>query len=282
MLAVIGEAPGGSGMRMSGWGLLACMAWLSCSPAAIAAAASSVPATPTQIRVVAPDDYPPFLSLDADGKPQGYEVDRWKLFQAHSGIRVELATMDWRAATQALLSGQADVIDMIYHTSARDAQYDFSLPYATLPTGVYVDRSVEGVHDLPSLQGLQVGVDRGDACGPKLQSLGFTALREFGDARQVVRAATRGSSAWTRTGRIAICPNLPHWAVSSGRSCSTPASSIGPCARATRRCCRRWSAAWRASRRPSWRRSTNVGWSIRSSRHPTGASPASRWRRCWR
>jgi len=193
MLAVIGEAPGGSGMRMSGWGLLACMAWLSCSPAAIAAAASSVPATPTQIRVVAPDDYPPFLSLDADGKPQGYEVDRWKLFQAHSGIRVELATMDWRAATQALLSGQADVIDMIYHTSARDAQYDFSLPYATLPTGVYVDRSVEGVHDLPSLQGLQVGVDRGDACGPKLQSLGFTALREFGDARQVVRAAIRGN-----------------------------------------------------------------------------------------
>src|SRR6185437_10353741 len=95
--------------------------------------------------------------------------------------------------TQALLSGQADVIDMIYHTSARDAQYDFSQPYATLPTGVYVDRSVEGVHDLPSLQGLQVGVDRGDACGPKLQSLGFTALREFGDARQVVRAAIRGN-----------------------------------------------------------------------------------------
>ncbi|HEX8778633.1 MAG TPA: PAS domain S-box protein, partial [Rhodanobacter sp.] len=143
--------------------------------------------------MVAPDDYPPFLSLDADGKPQGYEVDRWKLFQAHTGIRVELVTMDWAAATQALLSGQADVIDMIYHTSAREAQYDFSPPYATLPTGVYVDRSVEGVHDLPSLQGLQVGVGRGDACGPKLRSLGFTALREFRDAHQLVRAAIRGS-----------------------------------------------------------------------------------------
>src|SRR5690348_4692640 len=70
-------------------------------------------ARPEIIRVATARHYPPFQFLDGNGKAQGYEADMWRLFQAHTGIRVELLPMDWEAAQQAVLSGRADVIDMI-------------------------------------------------------------------------------------------------------------------------------------------------------------------------
>ena len=180
-------------VRMNGWAS-ACMAWLLCGLAMAPAAVARAPdtATPAQIRVVSDNNYPPFLFLDGDGKPQGYEVDMWKLFQAHTGIRVELVPTDWADAQQELLSGRADVIDMLYRTPSREAQYDFSAPYAVLPVGIYVDRRVSGVHNAATLRGFPVGVERGDACAEKLRSIGITDLHEFTGYRDIIQAATRG------------------------------------------------------------------------------------------
>src|SRR5690348_18407971 len=111
----------------------------------------------------------------------------WRLFQAHTGIRVELLPMDWEAAQQAVLSGHADVIDMIYRTPAREAQYDFSQPYASQPVGIYVERRIRGVRDVATLQGFPVGVLRGDACAERLQSMGLRYLQQY----EIGRASCR-------------------------------------------------------------------------------------------
>src|SRR5574337_1779817 len=114
----------------------------------IAAPAVGAPvrASPARIRVAADNNYPPYLFLDADGKPQGYEVDAWRLFETHTGIKVELETTSWTDAQQALLSGNADVIDMIDRTPSRESLYDFSTPYASSPVG----RSEEHTSELQS------------------------------------------------------------------------------------------------------------------------------------
>ncbi|MEW9572416.1 EAL domain-containing protein [Rhodanobacter sp. Si-c] len=172
----------------------ACMAWLVCCLAATsgAAAPASGPATPAHIRVVSDNNYPPFVFLDSDGKPQGYEVDMWRLFQAHTGIQVELAPTDWATAQKELQSGRADVIDMLYRTPSREALYDFSAPYATLSIGIYVDRRISGIRDASALRGFPVGVERGDACVDKLQSMGITDLRLYTGYREIIQAATQG------------------------------------------------------------------------------------------
>ena len=170
------------------------MAWLAGCLAATPAAAvpASAPTTPTHIRVVSDDNYPPFVFLDGDGKPQGYEVDMWRLFQAHTGIQVELVPTDWAAAQQELQSGRADVIDMLYRTPSREALYDFSAPYATLSIGIYVDRRISGIRDASALRGFPVGVERGDACVDKLQAAGITDLRLYTGYREIIQAATQG------------------------------------------------------------------------------------------
>src|SRR5574337_1482142 len=79
---------------------------LGCLIAAPAVGAPA-PASPTRIRVAADNNYPPYLFLDADGKPQGYEVDVWRLFEAHTGIKVELEPTAGRESRRPGRSGNA-------------------------------------------------------------------------------------------------------------------------------------------------------------------------------
>ena len=163
--------------------------------AAFDAAAPAMPsgAAPETIRVATARHYPPFLFLDGNGRAQGYEADMWHLFQARTGIRVELLPMGWEAAQQAVLSGRADVIDMIYSTPAREAQYDFSKPYASQPVGIYVERRIRGIRDVATLRGFPVGVLRGDACAERLQSSGLRYLQQYDSYEEMIEAAVRGT-----------------------------------------------------------------------------------------
>ncbi len=160
--------------------------------ASVSAGAPGPPAlagAPRQLRVVADNNYPPFLYLDASGHPQGYEVDMWRLFQAHTGIQVELTPMPWTEAARVVLAGRADVIDMFSRTPTREVQFDFSEPYLTVPIGIYVDRHIQGVRDAATLHGVRIGVERGDACAEALGGLGVTDVREYTDYAAVVHAA---------------------------------------------------------------------------------------------
>ena len=150
-------------------------------------------APPARIRVAGDSNYPPYMFTDASGRLQGYEVDMWRLFEEHTGIRVELMPMDWASAQQALQAGKVDVIDLIYRTPSRESLYDFSAPYATLPVGIFVDRRIRGIHDLDSLRGFPIGVQKGDACAEKLRAQGFTDLHEYSRYQQIVKDAVRGN-----------------------------------------------------------------------------------------
>ena len=150
-------------------------------------------APPARIRVAGDSNYPPYMFTDASGRLQGYEVDMWRLFEEHTGIRVELMPMDWASAQQAVQAGKVDVIDLIYRTPSRESLYDFSAPYATLPVGIFVDRRIRGIHDLDSLRGFPIGVQKGDACAEKLRAQGFTDLHEYSRYQQIVKDAVRGN-----------------------------------------------------------------------------------------
>ena len=160
---------------------------------AVVPAGAPDPAPPARIRVVGDNNYPPYMFVDAAGQLQGYEVDMWRLFQAHTGIQVDLVATDWASAQRELQAGQADVIDMLYRTPSRESLYDFSQPYATLPIGIFVDRRIRGIHDVDSLRGFPIGVERGDACAEKLQSLGFTGLHQYSRYQDIVQDAVRGN-----------------------------------------------------------------------------------------
>jgi len=126
------------------------------------------------LHVVTDNNYPPYLFLDTNGRPEGYIVDLWHLWEQKTGVHVDLQPMQWSNALQRMHDRQADVIDLIFRTPARETLYDFSQPYDAQPVGIYVDPSISGIHDVQSLNGFLVGVERGDACAEQLARQGIT------------------------------------------------------------------------------------------------------------
>lgn len=150
-------------------------------------------AAPGSIRVVTDLNYPPYVFLNDDGYPEGYEVEIWHLWEKKTGIHVELSAMYWAQAQKAVQQGDADVIDMIFRTQEREPLYDFSKGYATLPVSIYVDHSIRGIQDIGTLHGFLVGVEAGDACVQRLQAAGIESLRLYPDYESMITAARAGN-----------------------------------------------------------------------------------------
>ena len=155
--------------------------------------ASAAWASPTSVRVVSGNDYPPYLFLDANGRPQGYLVDLWALWSRKTGTPVDLQPMAWQDALTAIREGQADVIDIISRNPVREQLYDFSEAYGHQNLGIYVDHAIQGVHDTRSLQGFQIGVVRASACVDRLSSQGVTDLAAYASNEALIDGARTGA-----------------------------------------------------------------------------------------
>lgn len=137
-------------------------------------AASAAP-----LRVSLDRNYPPFAFRNSEGALEGYSVDLWRLWEQRTGMKVELHPVDWPSVQPMLENGEVDVADTIFRTDGRVGRFDFSSPYADIPTSIYADTSIAGIHDLDSLKGFQVAIQAGDACVERLQRGGGISLRLF-------------------------------------------------------------------------------------------------------
>ncbi len=146
------------------------------------------------LRVVTADNYPPFMHRQTSGRLDGYLVEWWALWARRTGVKVELDATNWAEAQRRVLDGDADVIDLIFRTPAREARFDYTAAYAEVPVNVYVHDSVKGIHDVASMQGFDVGVLEGDACAEHLERQGVDSLRPFDDYAPMIASALAGKT----------------------------------------------------------------------------------------
>ena len=142
------------------------------------------------LTVVSDDNFPPYIHRNPSGQIEGYLVDLWKLWEQKTGIKVTLIAMNWAEAQQRILNGEADVIDAIYRTPSRESLYNFSPPYSILPVGIFIHKSIGGIHDVDSLQGFQIAVQEGDACIDRLKQGGISSLVVYKNYSEMIEAAT--------------------------------------------------------------------------------------------
>jgi PAS domain S-box-containing protein len=178
--------------RFSRIALLALMFTLTGGLAPGVAAQAPGNATLKSITVVTDSNFPPFMFRDSAGELQGILKDTWALWQARTGVAVNLQAMDWASAQQFIQAGRADVIDLIFDTPARDTIYDFSAPYATVNVPIFFHRSVSGIVNAASLKGFTVGVKDGDACAEVLQKQGIDTIKPYPSYSAVIAAAAAG------------------------------------------------------------------------------------------
>ncbi len=156
--------------------------------------ASRAPVQPPELkvlRVVSDENFPPFTYRNSEGGPEGLLIDRWRLWSSQTGVPVEFSLRPWSEARRALQAGEADVIDLIYRTTSRESQYDFSRPYADMPVGIYSHRDIVGIHNTATLKGFLVGAQDGDACVEQLQEAGIPTIATYPNYEQLIRAAQR-------------------------------------------------------------------------------------------
>ena len=148
---------------------------------------------PASIVVTMDDNYPPYVFRDSDGQLRGYLIDVWALWSKKTGIQAELQPVSWSAALQKFDSGEAQVIDTIFNTPARQQKMDFTAPYADLPVPIFVHKSIQGIDSVATLRAFSVGVKAGDTCGEKLLADGVARIDEYPSYEMMVGAAVGGT-----------------------------------------------------------------------------------------
>ncbi len=148
--------------------------------------------TPSTIRVVLDDNYPPFVFRDGSGRLQGVLVDQWTLWEQKTGVKVVLIATGWNRALQLMNEDRADVIDTIFPSPERQRIYDFSQPYTRIDVPIFFHENIAGIRDLESLKGFQVAVKKGDLAEEKLRSGGVQGIVEFDSYEAIVDSAKQG------------------------------------------------------------------------------------------
>lgn len=166
-------------------------AWLACVLGSVLLCLGASSQATETITVISDDNYPPYLFKDANGNAVGIVADVWKLWEKKTGVKVILLSTAWEEAQQQLLSGHADVIEMIFRNAEREQNYSFTRAYATLPVGIYVHESMSGLASPDVLKGFTVGVQKGDGCIFKLKEAGVTSFRLYDNYEEIIQAVLK-------------------------------------------------------------------------------------------
>ena len=149
-------------------------------------------AAPQRLVVAMDDNYPPYVFRDNDGELKGYLIDVWALWAKKTGIAVDIKASDWSQALVRFGSGEADVIDTIFNTPARQSLMDFTPPYADLPVSIFVHRDIQGIDSPKTLKAFSIGVKAGDACIDRLRDLGIVRVDTYASYEVLIKAALVG------------------------------------------------------------------------------------------
>ena len=144
------------------------------------------------ITVVVPENFPPFVYRDEGSGIRGLSPDLWKLWEAHTGIRVDLRPLPVARFQELMLSGQADVLDVVSSNEARRKLVDFSAAYASSEVVIFVHKSIQGIVDIGSSKGFLVGAIDGGICADALKANGSTNLKPYPTYEAMVAAAALG------------------------------------------------------------------------------------------
>ena len=113
------------------------------------------------IRVGVGNDVPPFGSIDANGKLQGYDIDFANIIAKDLGVKVKLFPTTGINRVPYLLTNKVDLIINIFGANPSRAQsVSFSIPYAPFYIGVFGPKELP-VKSAADTKGYKVGLSRG-------------------------------------------------------------------------------------------------------------------------
>jgi len=156
------------------------------------------------LRVAVPQDFPPFGTVGADMKPQGYDIDMAALIAKEMGVKLELIPVSSTNRIPYITTGKADlVISSLGKNPDREKVLDFSTAYAPFFNGVFgpADAKVSSAADLA---GKTVGVTRGSVEDLELTKIApaSATIKRFEDNNSTIAAYLSGQTQLAATGNV--------------------------------------------------------------------------------
>ena len=111
------------------------------------------------LRVGSSGIYPPFISVDSEGKAHGYDGEVLELVGEKLGYEIEWTFAEFSGIFGMLDAGQIDTVaNLIAATDERREKYDFSSPYAYSGATIVVQEENNSIKSIEDLKGKKVGV----------------------------------------------------------------------------------------------------------------------------
>lgn len=181
---------------------LAALAMLA-SPLARADALQDIQKAGT-VKIAVPQDFPPFGSVNADLKPQGYDVDTAALIAKRLGVKLELVPVTSANRIPYLQTRKVDlVISSLGKNPEREKAIDFSDAYAPFFNGVFGPSDVKA-EKADDLAGKVVGVTRGSVEDIELSKIApaSATIRRYEDNNGTITAFLSGQVQLVATGNV--------------------------------------------------------------------------------
>ena len=128
---------------------------------------------PSRVVVGASPDYPPYESMDRDGRAVGYNVDLTRAIAEVMGMTVEFRFGRWSEIRAALMRGEIDILQGISWSEERAKLLDFAPPHAIVHHAVFARRDGPRASSLDDLQGKEVVVFGGGIMDELLTARGL-------------------------------------------------------------------------------------------------------------
>ncbi|MCA1796426.1 MAG: transporter substrate-binding domain-containing protein, partial [Geobacteraceae bacterium] len=127
-----------------------------------------------RIKVGGDHNFPPYEFINANGEPDGFNIDMVRAVAEKLDINIDIQLGPWAEIVSALENESIDLLAGMFYSSQRDQRFNFSAPH-TLVSHVIVSRKkAPEIDNLAQLNGVNVAVQRGDIMHDKALELGYT------------------------------------------------------------------------------------------------------------
>lgn len=150
-------------------------------------------AEPATVKLLMENASPPFVSVNAQGRPEGFAVDLIKAVADDQGLRVELDLRPWQDVYADFLQGQGDILGLVAYSAERAGRMDFSLPFETLICGLYTQRDKPPPDTTADLRGKSIAVIKDAITHEFARSQPWGAdIRSYNSLRECLQAVESG------------------------------------------------------------------------------------------